>query len=146
MKPRLLKIIWTDFPALAFAILIPMCWIMGVAFSLLEPDPHYSMTWLLLRVALPVTILTIPFLLWRIVRIRKLFASGRIVPGVVTYVRLFKDRGRVNFSYVMDGRELNSWTPIHQNRCTKALFPGQQVEVVVDPQCTDRAVIRHLYL
>jgi hypothetical protein len=144
MKPRLSKIIWTDWPALFCAFAIPGIWIIGFVFPYLRHGAQFDTT-AALTVALPISVIAGGFLLWRIGRIQRLFALGRLVPGLVLDVRIIRDRGRLDFTYKLDGNRFRSWMPIHKNKQTLALPPNQEVEVLVDASRPSRAVVRHLY-
>ena len=145
MKPRLRKIILADWPALFFLLSIPGIWLIGLVFPLLRQGAGFDQQ-AMLTVALPVSLVAGGFLIWRIVRIYRLFRLGMPVTGCITRVQLARDRARVEFLYELRGDTLGAWMPLHQSREVLALTPGQEVELLVDPGNPRLAIIRHLFV
>jgi hypothetical protein len=145
MKPRLSKIIWNDWPALFFSIAIPGIWIIGFMFPYIRRGAQFGAVEIL-TVALPLSVLACGFLVWRIVRIQRLFAHGRRIPARILDIKIVRDRGRLEFAYDLDGRTFCSWTPIHKNKQTLALYPNQEIEVLVDVSRPTTAIVHHLYV
>lgn len=144
MKPRLSRIILTDWPALFLLIGIPGIWLCGFAFPFVRRGAQFG-AFEMLTVALPISVLAAALFLWRVFRIRYLFARGEPAPAYITRIRLARDRGRIDFLYEFAGQNYESWTPVHQNRAVLALREHQQVEILVDPAHPSRAIIHHLY-
>lgn len=88
----------------------------------------------------------IPVLFWRLRMVRGVFENGVEVPGVITHIMFFKDRGRVEYSYEYEGQAHRAGQAFHRNRRTAALQLGQRVAVMVDRFNPSRALIRDLYL
>lgn len=145
MKPRLKRIVLTDWPALFCLISIPGAWVIGFAFPFARREAQFG-AFEMFTVALPLSLLAAGFLLWRILRIHQLFTHGEQVRGFITHIQLARDRGRIEFLYEHDGRRHVSWTPVHQNRDVLALRIGQEVELLVDTTRPTKAIIRHLYM
>lgn len=145
MKPRLMRIILTDWPALFCLIGIPGAWIIGYVFPFVRRGAQFG-AFEMLTVALPLSLVTAGFFLWRLQRIHYLFARGEQVRGYITDIRLARDRARVEFMYERSGHSYVSWTPVHQNRDVLALRIGQEVDLLVDSARPTKAIIRHLYI
>jgi len=144
MKPRISRVVWTDWPALFSAVAIPIIWLICILFPFMRRGvqplaPH------LLILATSISILAALALGWRIVRIQRLFRHGHSTTGRITRIQTAKDRGRVEFSFELSGRSFDSWTPVHKNRQVLALRENQEVEILVDPTQPKNAIIRHLY-
>lgn len=145
MKPRLHKILTVDWPALFCGISIPGIWLIGLLFPLLRQGTSFG-GHEMLTVALPLSLLAASFLLWRILRIRRLFQRGMVVLGCITHIQLARDRARVEFLYEFKGVCFGAWMPLHQSREVLALQVSQQVELLVDEDQPSRAIIRHLFM
>ena len=147
MPASLSRIVKTDWPALAAAwgvpIFLVVTWVHPVFFRSTKPaaSPH----WLFLFVGLPFACACLAVLLWRVIRILGLFRRGVPAVGTITALRLAKDRGRLEFSYEVEGTIHETWQPVHQSRDVLALEPGQQVAVLVSPGDSSVAVVRHLF-
>lgn len=71
--------------------------------------------------------------------------NGRTAAGEITRLSITRDRGRLEFAFECKGRLIRSWTPVHKNRAVLALQPGVIVDVLYDPACPRRAIVKHLY-
>ena len=145
MRPRLKKIVLADWPALFCFIAIPGIWLIGFAFAYIRTGARFGRVEML-TIALPLSLIAAGFFLWRVRRIQVLFRRGTAVRGHITRIRLARDRGRVEFLYELGGRRFESWMPVHQSREVLALRESQEVELLVDTVCPQRAVIRHLFV
>jgi hypothetical protein len=145
MKPRVSRIIWTDWPALFCLMLIPGIWIVVAAYPLIHSSATFG-PFEILFVAGPISLVAALVLAWRIVRIFRLFARGRRLRAVIQLVKIVRDRGRLEFLYELDGQSVESWTPIHKSKRVLDLRPQQEVEVLVDPARPKDAIVAHLYV
>jgi len=145
MKPRLASIVWTDWPALFCALMIPAIWLIGLALPLFRESASFG-AFEMLVIAAPISSLSAGVLVWRILRIFRFFARGYLTTARITELRTAKDRGRLFFAYAYGSRQLNAWTPVHKTKQVKALEVGQEVEVLVDREKPESAIVRHLYL
>ena len=147
MTASLPRIIKTDWPALAATwgapMILAITWIHPLFFR--PSKPAVSPYWLLLHVGVPFACACVAVLLWRIGRILQLFRRGVPATGTVTALRLSKDRGRLEFSYEVNGTLHDTWQPVHQSRDVLALEPGQEVAVLVSSGDPSVAIIRHLF-
>lgn len=136
------KAIWTDWPALAAAVGIPIFWGIHIAFPYLRPGTQSSPPIILPIVA---TVGLAILLLWRIRRISNLFAAGRTAVAQVLLLSISRDRGRVEFAFEHQGQLVRSWSPVHKCKPVLALKQGDVVEVLFDPARPTHAIIKHLY-
>lgn len=147
MTASISRIIRTDWPALAAAwgapMILAITWIHPVFFR--PANPAESRYWLLLHLGVPFACACVAVLLWRIGRILRLFRRGVPAAGTVTALRLSKDRGRLEFSYEVNGTLHEAWQPVQQSADVLALEPGQEVAVLVSPDDPSVAIIRHLF-
>ena len=144
MKPRLKKIVLTDWPALFCLIAVPGIWGIGLIFPLLRQGAAFG-GFEMSTVALPVSVVAASFLFWRIVRIRSLFRQGAVATGHITRIQLARDRARVEFVYEFKGVRLESWMPVHQSLEVLSLRESQEVGLLVDESQPRRAIIWHLF-
>jgi hypothetical protein len=145
MKPRVSSIIWTDWPALSCAVSVPLVWIIGAAYPLINSSARFGPRELL-SIAIPVSLLAALMLAWRINRVFRLFSHGRRIRGVIQSIRIVRDRGRLEFAYELDGQAVVSWTPIHKSRRVLELRRLQEVDVLVDPARPKDAIVAQLYV
>jgi hypothetical protein len=134
MKPRLGSILWTDFPALLCLMCLPIIWLISGQLMLFRHDGGFTGRDALM-LAVPLTLVAGGLLLWRIVRIHRLFSRGQLVRAQITRVEVAMDRGRVS-----------SWTSVHKNKQVAALAANQEVEVLVDAANPGNAIVRDLYV
>ena len=97
-------------------------------------------------VSLVLTVVLLFFLFRRIARIRRIIQTGQRVEGGITSVTFFKDRGRVNFRYPVNGEVIEGGAPIMKNATTLQLIPGTVVELALDPEDPSRAIVVELYV
>lgn len=91
------------------------------------------------------TVLLFLLLLWRISRLKRILRTGPRVKAMVTGIAFVKDRGRVEFRYVHDGRLHDTGCAIMKNKTTQALTKGTQIEVTIDPANPGKALIIQLF-
>lgn len=145
MKPRLGSILWTDWPALLCLMCLPVIWLISAELVLFRRDGTFTAREALM-IALPLTLVAAGLLVWRIVRIHRLFSGGQLVRARITRVDVAMDRGRVEFAYDFRGHHVSSWTPVHKNKQVAALAVNQEVEVLVDSTNPGNAIVRDLYV
>lgn len=87
--------------------------------------------------------LPVAWLRWR--GLQKLFAHGRECQGEITSVWLSGDRGRVEFSYQVDGQSFQCGMALHRNASAEALAEGQVVDLLVDPDNPSKAILPQLF-
>lgn len=141
-SPSLFRVISTDYPSLISA-LFPIVFGGFTAYFFFTGNDSLQLFLLLTTI---VTVLGIPFLIQRYRMISSILAEGVQVPGVVTHIRFFRGRGRVEYSYTAQGEKQTSGNAINKNSHTKELKVGQMVKVSVDRNNPKRAIIREIYL
>lgn len=144
MLPSVLRIVTTDWPALAAAIGMPMILVISALYPRAFPSAR-SPWGLLLEFGLPVALACACLLAWRCKRVLDLFRFGALAAGEITSVQFSKDRGRIGFRYDLNGVKYQSWQPVHQTKRVLELEIGQQVQVLFDPQKPGRAVVQQLF-
>ncbi|MGN6828201.1 hypothetical protein [Paucibacter sp. M5-1] len=144
MRPSLLGIVNTDWPALFAAIGLPMILVIAALYPHVFPVAGSQWT-LLMEVGLPLALVCAGLLMWRCLRVLALFRSGVPSTGRITQIQLAKDRGRIDFSYELNGSSHRSWQPVHQTRQVLALEIGQAVQVLAHPRKAGVAIIKDLF-
>ncbi len=51
-------------------------------------------------------------------RVRRLLPAAEAVKAVIRLVSIVRDRGRVEFTYELEGQTVESWTPILQEQAS----------------------------
>ena len=141
-NPSLFRVISTDYPSF-LSILFPIVFGGFTAYFFFTGNDSLQLFLILSAV---VTILGIPLLIQRYRMISSVFSEGDQVPGIVTRIRFFRGRGRVEYSYTAQGEKQISGNAINKNSHTKELKVGQTVKVSVDRGNPKRAFIRDIYL
>jgi len=145
MKPRIGSILWTDWPALFCLMSLPVIWLICAQLPFVRRDGGFGM-FEALAIAVPLSVLAGGLVIWRIVRIHRLFARGQAVSGRITGVNIARDQGRLEFAYDFGGVRVTSWAPVYKNKQVQALQVNQEVEVLVDAARPDNAIVRELYV
>lgn len=96
-------------------------------------------------VAALLTVLLFALLAKRISRLKRIIGTGPRATATVREIGFFKDRGRVEFEYVHDGQQYQTRTAVMENKQTKALVSGSEIEVAMDPMNPEKALIVQLY-
>jgi hypothetical protein len=83
---------------------------------------------------------------WRVLRLKHIAASGQITEGTIDYIQYVKDRGRVEYSFTVEGQPFNSWCPVHLSSEVLSLDQGQKVRIVFNPKNPSQSFIAELFL
>ena len=140
--PAIGRIIWTDyttFLATMFIVLITGAFlydrfIQRLAIS--QELPYFLGG---------IIIVAVPVILWRIRLIASTFEFGWDVEGNILDISFFRDRGRVTYTYTVQGERYQSHNAIMRNKSTRALQSGQKVTIVAQRDNPKVAFIRELY-
>ena len=99
-----------------------------------------------LRFAPAVTAAGLVVIAWQVWTIRSVVGGGTEVPGVITGAGFFRGRGRVEYVYTYRGDKFQGGNSVQASSAARALVPGREVAVMVDPLKPKRAFVRELYL
>jgi hypothetical protein len=83
--------------------------------------------------------------LWRWIVVRSLFRNGKLAEGIVDKIVIRRDRGFVTFFFILGETFVKTQQPIMWNKTTKALSPGQKVQILYAEKKFKRALIVELY-
>ncbi len=140
MRPSIAKIVWNDWVAFFSAVGVPMVWGIHFAFPYLRKGATAAPTLAAGLCALALTVVA-----WRIARVNALFISGSRAKGVITGVRIARDRGRLEYSFPVQGSTVESWYPVRKTRRVLALRVGEEVEILYDAREPRRAIVKELF-
>jgi|SRR6185369_4606280 len=150
VRPTAFQILKTDY--LAFlAILFPVIGAVlytatGVfGLHLIRHGTDVTDAPLFLRMTLVSTAIGVPLLLWRVTSMQRLFTRAVEVPGTILSANFFRGRGRIEFSYFVQGEEYKGGIAVHENVAVLRLVSRDEVTVVVDPQNPRKAFLRDLF-
>ena len=138
----LFRVISTDYPSF-LSVLFPIVFGSFTTYFFFTANDSLQ---LFLLLTIGVTVIGIPFLIQRYRMISSVMADGIQVPGVVTRIGFFRGRGRVEYSYTVQGENQMSGNAINKTSRTRDLKVGQTVKVSVDRNDLRRAFIREIYL
>ncbi|HCE2671071.1 TPA: hypothetical protein NGU48_003078 [Vibrio parahaemolyticus] len=142
MKPKLAKILITDFPALTFVAGFILFQGMFFAFPMLlthNQDFFSTSTYVTF------SIMTLFGLVWRVLRIKWISKVGLVTPGRIELVQISRDRARIEYSYLVNGKVFVTWSPVHLTKSTKSLEHKQKVRICYDPRKPEQSFIIELY-
>jgi len=145
MKPKIAKIVKSDWPTLAFLWGGAVTIMLYFAFPLLHKDvDRLSVFWLsFFGAGLALNILGF---LWRILRFRSISSAGCIAEGRIENILFAKDRGRIEYSFTAVGRTVSSWCPVHQSAAVLSMEEGQAIKVAYTPQDPKKSFIVDLFI
>jgi hypothetical protein len=153
-QPPVLRIVQSDYIAL-LAVLAPVvAWGMYIATAyfgffpgLRGDDPLTGADApFFLYAGVAVTLIAIPLLTVRVRSFQSLFRRGVELPGRITDISFYRDRGRIEYTYSYQGQTYQGANAIQKTGRAQALQPGAEVTLLVDPDKPDRALIRDLYV
>jgi hypothetical protein len=100
---------------------------------------------LTLGMALIATAIGVPLLFWRLKSIQSLFERAIEVPGNIVSANFHRGRGRIEFSYFLQGEEYRGGVAVQENYTVGRLLSRDEVIVVVDPSNPKKAFLRDLF-
>ncbi len=142
MRPSIIKIVTNDYVAFMSVLIPVIAWIGILVLVFIQSNALLNLA----LVAGVVTVVSLIALGWRLSVFYAVFRDGLSVPGVVSGVTFFRDRGRVEYVYSHAGEKLLSGNAVHKTGQTAALHVGQEVVVVLDRNNPKRAYLRDLYV
>lgn len=141
-KPSLSRILFGDYASLLSALFPLIFWTFtGYYFFVGDNSAQFFMF-----LSAIITVIAVPFFLWRYRSISSVFEDGMESQGTITAISFFRGRGRVNYVYNFQGQEYGSGNTINRTKYTKDLRVGQQVSIFVDRENPKRAFIKQIYL
>ena len=138
----LFRMISTDYPSF-LSVLFPIVFGGFSAYFFVTGNDAVQ---LFLLLAIGAIVLGVPYLVQRYRTISSVFADGIEAQGTVTNMFFFRGRGRVEYSYTVQGGKQTSSNAINKNSRTRSLKVGQTVTVVVDRNDPKLAFIKEIYL
>jgi hypothetical protein len=138
----LFRMISTDYPSF-LSVLFPI--VFG-GFSAYFFFTGNNALQLFLLLATGAIVLGVPYLVQRYRTLSSVFADGIEAQGTITNMFFFRGRGRVEYSYTVQGKKQTSSNAINKNSRTRSLKVGQTVTVVVDRNDPKLAFIKEIYL
>jgi hypothetical protein len=143
-QPSLFKIMTIDYIALTAFLFPVVSWCFCIVLLIFERiDANY---YDFLAFVASVTVVAIVILAWRIRLFYSIFDEGIEAPATISNITFFRDRGRVDYIYTIQGEKFSSGNAIHKVKQTRSLQVGEQVIVMVDRNNLKRAFIRDLYM
>jgi hypothetical protein len=98
-----------------------------------------------LWMAVIATAVCVPLLIWRVTAFQGIFARGVEVPATITSSSFHRGRGRIEFTYLFNGRQYHRGAAVQENGAVRALLSHAVTTALVDPQAPNKAVLRELY-
>jgi hypothetical protein len=143
MKARIKTIVWNDWPSLITMVLIPINWLLYILHPYLF-EAQRDMTVLLLSISL--TAFCIVILFWRTTKIVNLFKSNNKATGVIEHISFVKDRGRIEYSFSVNGNTIRTWSPVHKSKRVLNMKKGMHVTIFFNPAKPSNSIIGELYV
>lgn len=87
------------------------------------------------------------FFLWRRFQdVKQYFEEGIDLTGTIVEVRFIKDRGSVVCSYEYENNTYTGKTRVHKTKETKALSPGDKVNLLCRKENPKKIILKDLFL
>ena len=153
-KPTLFRIIKPDYLAILALLLTCAPWAMYLTLALLGylPNPEGLNPFsgmdapLLLNLSSLATIVCVPYLVWRVRRVRQMFSHGEEVRGRVKTAFFHESLAQITYVYTYRGWQYVAEHSLRWTAEASALGEGDEVTVLVDPSKPQRSIIRDLYV
>jgi hypothetical protein len=140
-RPTFLRVVQTDYTAFVSFLFPVVFWgFTAILFALQKLEPIFG------YVAAVISVLGILVFVWRYNTLTSVFEDGLETKGIVTGVFFFRDRGRLEYIYVIEGKKLKSGNAVNKTKRTQSFPQGTEVMLVVDRNNLKRAFIQDLYL
>lgn len=149
------RILKNDYPSLLMLMFIGIMWVLAIGGGVLGFLPKRrgggtvevdsTMMMVMIAIAVVVTVVFGWLSSKRIRDIKRIVNTGSEVIGRIQSIGFIKDRGRVEYDYVHDGKSYHAGNAIWKNRETTELREGDEIRLIVDPEKPTRAFIASLY-
>jgi len=158
--PGFWKIVSTDYLSmlsLLFPIVVIGLYIALVAFGNI-PDPRIlrhggQIHWvgmeqaqIFLYMAIVLVLVGVPLFIRRYGSIRHTFRTGIEAQGTVVSVTHFKDRGRIEAEFTLDGEIHRMGNPVHLTKQVRTIQEGQTVTIVYCSNDPRKAFIKDIFV
>lgn len=138
------RMIQIDYLAFVLFVAPLTVWGVYVIMLLLGNAPEGGISFYVL-VGIIVTVIGAVGLALRYLRQKKLLLEGMEVQAQVTRIFFYRDRGRVDVVYKVEGKEYEAWNSLHRCKATEAIQLGDTVSIRIDPKKPGRAVVSEPY-
>lgn len=88
----------------------------------------------------------VPLFILRIKSIHNHFKTGIEITGKIVYLNLWKDRGRVEYEYEIDGEKYRSGNALHRSKFVNSLAEGQKVTIIISKNNHKKGLIKEMYI
>lgn len=154
---RILRVDYESFILVPFAALLWALCLAGYALSFVDQSaPEFALLRLLPRMfvnirfhlALAIALVTTvtPYVIWRVLRIRRVIDTGQIVVGQIWEVNRERNQGSLVVRYQLDGETYERSQSLRFDERSSDLAVGDEVELAVDPAAPDGGLIRSLFI
>ncbi len=142
VRPRLSyrRIVAHDWLVLFGALGIPIIWIINIAFPYLREGAVHTP-----EIAAVITLACGLLIGWRIWRIHYLFSHGIEAAGVVTRLKIVRDRGRLEYTFTANKRTIHAWFPVHKTKRVLQLDRGAAITVLYDKKNPQFCIVQDLF-
>lgn len=148
-KPSLFRIIQSDYIAglsLLFVLVTWALYLILIYYGRIGTRATAADAPFFLNLAIVATLLGIPLLVWRINYYKSLFKKAEEIKGYITYIRFYRDRGKVRYEYMYKNEKHLVQNAIFKSGRTKHYRQGDEVTLIVDPGNPKKAIIRDIYI
>lgn len=99
-----------------------------------------------LYAGLVTTIIGVLLFVWRLHFFRTMYQHGIQVVGYITSVSFIRDRGRIEYTYLCEGKTYCNYAAVMKTARTRGLAPETAVTLLVDQSNPQRSLILALYV
>jgi hypothetical protein len=151
IRPTAFRIMRTDYLS-SLAVILPLVGIVlyvltGVfGLHIIRHGEDITDAPLALGIALISMAIGVPLLFWRLKSIQSLFERAIEVPGSIVSANFHRGRGRIEFSYFLQGEEYRGGVAVQENYTVSRLLSRDEVIVVVDPSNPRKGFLRDLFV
>jgi hypothetical protein len=88
----------------------------------------------------------LPLLIFRIKSIYNHFSNGIEVNGKIVSINLWKDRGRIEYEYEIEGKKYETGNAVHRSKFVDSLSEGQEIKIIVSKKNHKKGLIKEMYI
>ncbi len=150
----LLRVVQSDYAAFLSLMFPTVAWAIYIAIANFGYFPAFrghealgsEAAPFFLYAGLVTTVICVPLFVWRLHFFRTLYRHGVQVMGCITSVSFQRDRGRIEYSYMREGKTYSSYAAVMKTARTRGLAPESDVTLLVDQSNPQRSLIFDLYV